>query len=187
LNLAGERGPSTFDQRHNLQATFAYSTGVGVRGGALLSGWRGLIIKGWTLSSTITAGSGSPFTPLLNATLPGPGVGGVLRPEYLGGDPYASGVPGRFLNAAAYGLPPAGQFGNAGRDSLYGPNQFAMIGSAARSFADHITATFNASNILNHPTFGAWSHTWDPTGGLFGVRGGPGAMRSITATLRWSF
>ena len=41
LNLAAERGLSNFDQRHLFTAALQYSTGSGVRGGALLNGWRG--------------------------------------------------------------------------------------------------------------------------------------------------
>ncbi len=64
MNLAGERGPSVGDQRHSLSVQMQYSTGVGVHGGALLSGWRGLIIKGWTFLTNINLGSGMPFTPI---------------------------------------------------------------------------------------------------------------------------
>ena len=37
---------------------------VGVRGGTLMSGWRGAIFKGWTFVTQVTAGSGLPETPI---------------------------------------------------------------------------------------------------------------------------
>ena len=48
LNLAGERARSNFDQRHQLGVQAQYTSGSGVRGGALLSGWKGTLLKEWT-------------------------------------------------------------------------------------------------------------------------------------------
>jgi trimeric autotransporter adhesin len=192
-NLAGERGPSNGDQRQNFNAQLQYSTGVGVRGGALLSGWRGQIIKGWTMQSTIIVGSGMPFTPSYYSPLLGSGSY-VVRPEYIGGNVYG-GPGGLFLNPAAFGAPPAGQFGDVGRNSLYGPNQFSMTGSMARSFMDKYTVTVAATNILNHPVYGSPYSTFDPilgssgqiNYGKFGELLNPGGMRTISATFRWTF
>jgi hypothetical protein len=41
LNLRAERALSTFDQRHLLNLQAQYTTGQGVEGGTLMSGWRG--------------------------------------------------------------------------------------------------------------------------------------------------
>ena len=49
LDLSAERGLSNFDQRHLLTLQTQYTTGMGVKGGALLSGWRGAAFKEWTL------------------------------------------------------------------------------------------------------------------------------------------
>ncbi|HEX3746080.1 MAG TPA: TonB-dependent receptor [Bryobacteraceae bacterium] len=193
-NLRGERGPSNFDQRHLLNVTFQYTTGVGVRGGGLLSGWRGLLFKGWTVQSNITVGSGLPFTPVYVEPLSPTGIS-VVRPDYVGGNVYG-GPGGLFLNPLAFQAPPAGQFGNLGRNALYGPNQFSMNGSMARSFQDKYTVTFAATNLLNHPVFSSVYSSFDPvvdptTGqpnyGKFGTFLPPGAMRQITATFRWTF
>jgi hypothetical protein len=187
LDLSGERGPSTTDQRHLFTAALQYSTGVGVHGGTLLSGWRGLILKGWTFQSNITFGSGLPFTPIYFEPLPVTGAE-ILRPEYVGGNAY--GAPGRYLNPLAFAPPPTGQFGDVGRDSLYGPSQFSMSGSMARSFKDKYTVTVLASNLLNHPTFSSPYSTFDPdllNYGKFGELISPGGMRTIVGTFRWTF
>jgi hypothetical protein len=189
LNLAGERGLSSFDQRHLFTAQFQYSTGVGVHGGALLSGWRGVIFKGWTFIANINAGSGLPLSPVYSVPSQNTGISGALRPEYTGADLYAA-PGGRFLNPAAYAAPPSGQWGNAGRNSITGPDQFTMNGSMQRSFVEKISVTFNATNVLNHPNYTGWNTTWNPNlseGGQFGVASQPQAMRVIQATLRWSF
>jgi hypothetical protein len=193
-DLAAERGPSVGDQRHAFSAQLQYSTGVGVRGGALLSGWRGQIIKGWTFLSNITAGSGMPFsltyvnyTPLTEGTF-----APNLRPEYIGGNVY--GGDGRFLNPLAFHSPPTGQYGDLGRNALYGPNQFSMNGSMQRSFQDKYNLTVSATNVLNHPSgWGVYS-SFDqtlanavPNYGKFGTYTQPGSMRALTATFRWTF
>jgi hypothetical protein len=201
LDLAGDRGLSNFDQRHLANAQLQYSTGVGVHGGALLSGWRGLVFKGWTVTSNISAGTGLPLSPVLVGVAANTGVSGTIRPEYTGADLYAA-PPGRFLNPLAYTTPPPGQWGNAARNSITGPNQFTMNGSMQRSFADNIDVRFDFTNVLNHPNYSGWNTTWTPpslatpnqttapgqtAGGLFGVATPPGGMRVIQATLRWRF
>ncbi len=182
LDLAAERGLSPFDQRHLLTAQLQYSTGVGVRGGGLLTGWRGVIVKGWTVVTNITAGSGKPETPTYSVSVPGTAVPG-MRPLYTGANVYDA-PPGLFLNPAAYSAPPPGFWGNAGRDSIIGPNLFAMNASMARSFGK---LDFNASanNVLNHAAYNAWVS--NISNSQFGLPQSPGSMRTLTLNLRWRF
>src|SRR5262249_3721512 len=63
LNLSGERGLSSFDQRHLANFMLQYTSGMGLKGGTLLDGWRGRVIKDWTFVTTINVGSGLPLTP----------------------------------------------------------------------------------------------------------------------------
>ena len=44
-----------------------------MRGGTLLTGWKGALFKEWTLATQITAGSGLPETPVYLAPVPGTG------------------------------------------------------------------------------------------------------------------
>ena len=44
LDLSGERGLSNFDQRHTVNATLQYTTGMG-RPATPVSGWRGAALK----------------------------------------------------------------------------------------------------------------------------------------------
>ena len=46
LDLRAERGPSTFDQRQALSAQIQYTSGMGIGGRTLLSGWRGQAAEG---------------------------------------------------------------------------------------------------------------------------------------------
>jgi hypothetical protein len=183
LDLAGERGLSPFDQRHLLNAQLQYSTGVGIRGGGLLSGWRGAIVKGWTASTNISAGSGLPETPMYSQTVAGTGVVGPIRPLYTGAGIYDA-PPGRFLNPAAYTAPLVGFWGNAGRDTIIGPNRFSMNASMERSFSK-LTLRVAANNALNHASYNSW--VTNISSSQFGLANPPGSMRNLTLNLRWRF
>ena len=65
---------------------FQYTTGVGVAGGALVDGWRGSLLKGWTITSQLTAGSSLPLTPYYLTTTPGTGFTGAIRASLTGID-----------------------------------------------------------------------------------------------------
>jgi hypothetical protein len=183
LNLDAERGLSNFDQRHQVTAQLQYTTGIGVRGGTLLRGWEGAAFKGWTFITSITAGSGMPLTPVYIAAVKNTGVTGSIRPDYTGAPVYAA-PAGRYLNPAAYAAAAAGLWGDAGRNSITGPNQFALNASMGRSFGD-FDLRFDSTNALNHVTFPSWNTTVNSA--QFGLANAANAMRSVQATLRWRF
>jgi cell division septation protein DedD len=189
LDLSAERGLSTFDQRHLLSAQMQYTTGMGIGGKTLMSGWKGTFFKEWTWLTQITVGSGLPETPIYSlAAVPGTGMTGIIRPDSTGAPLYAA-PSGLFLNPAAYTAPLAGQWGNAGRDSIIGPSQFSLGTSMARTF--RLNSRFNldlrvdSTNFLNHPTFTSWYTT--VTTAQFGLPTTANGMRSLQTTLRLSF
>ena len=183
LHLDAERGLSNFDQRHLATAQVQYTTGIGVGGGTLLRGWEGAAFKGWTFIANITAGSGMPLTPVYVAAVRNTGVTGSIRPDYTGAPVYAA-PAGRFLNPAAYAAAAAGLWGNAGRNSITGPDQFALNASMGRSFGD-VDLRFDSTNALNHVTFPSWNTSVNSA--QFGLPNAANAMRSVQATLRWRF
>jgi hypothetical protein len=188
LDLRAERALSNFDQRHQFTVQTQYTTGVGVRGGALLGGWRGVLFKEWTVASQLTMGSGLPQTPIYFAAVRGTGVTGNLRPDVTGVSIHDA-PPGLFLNPAAFSVPAAGQWGNAGRNSITGPSQFTLNASLGRSFPwrdrYNIDVRLDATNVLNHVTFRNWNTT--VTNAQFGLPVSPNAMRSIQTTARLRF
>jgi trimeric autotransporter adhesin len=188
LDLSAERGLSSFDQRHLLTITGQYTSGMGIRGGTLMGGWRGVALKEWTITTSITAGSGFPLTPLYSAIVTGTGVTGPIRPNYTGADLYDA-QPGLFLNKLAYTPPAAGQWGNAGRDSITGPSQFSLNGSMGRTFraTDRISVDFriDLQNALNHVVFGSWNTNISSQ--QFGVAVGPNQMRTVATNIRVRF
>jgi hypothetical protein len=180
LNLSAERGLSTFDQRHLLNLQMQYTTGMGLGGGTLLSGWRGALFKEWTLLTNITAGTGLPLTPIYLEAVNGTGVTGPIRPDYIGGNN---------LSLASYTAPLPGQWGTAGRDSITGPSQFALSASLGRTFRVrdrlNLDLRFDAANALNHVTWTAWNTTINSP--QFGLPVNANQMRDITTTVRLRF
>jgi hypothetical protein len=210
LNLGGERGLSTFDQRNLLNATLQYTSGVGLGGGSLMTGWRGRVLKDWTVLGTFVVGSGLPENPVYLAAMPGTGFTGYLRPDRTTQPLYAINGTSH-LNAAAFAAPQAGFFGNAGRNSIEGPSQFTFNASLQRTFRlprkFYLDVRLDGTNILNHVTYSGWNNTLDPAqcsltmpstcsgttpslaadSPLFGVPTAANAMRSIQLTGRLRF
>jgi trimeric autotransporter adhesin len=155
----------------------------------LLGGWRGTLLKEWTLLSNITVGSGLPLSPSYPAfAINGTGVTGPVRPNYTGAPLYAA-PAGSFLNPAAYTAPLPGEWGNAGRDTIIGPSQFSLNASAGRNFriSDRMSLDLrvDSTNPLNHVVFTAWNV--NVTNSQFGLPTGANGMRSMQTTLRLRF
>lgn len=200
LSPKAERSLSSFDQRQLAKIEGRYTSGEGIGGGTLLSGWKGRLLKEWTLTTTANAGTGFPETPIYPAAVPGTGFNNTIRPDITGAPVYASNS-GRHVNAAAYTAPVAGQWGTAGRNSITGPGQFTLDSALSRTFRPHgklfLDLTVNATNLLNHPEFTSWNTLWEPVvagnGSVgsgnpqFGLPASAGAMRSLETILRLRF
>jgi hypothetical protein len=188
LNQRAERGLSTFDQRHLLNAQAQYTSGQGLGGGDLMRGWSGRLLKEWTLVTQVTAGTGMPETPSYLAAVPGTGFTGTIRPTRTGAPIYISSARVH-LNAAAYTAPLSGQWGTAGRDSINGPSQFSLDSSLERTFRVktklNLTARVDATNMLNHGAFTGWFTTINST--QFGLPAAANPMRSLQTTIRLRF
>jgi hypothetical protein len=188
LNLSGERGLSNFDQRHLLNIQMQYTTGMGLRGGTLVGGWKGGLFKDWTVSTQITKGSGRPLTPVYPSAVRGTGMTGSIRPDYTGASIYAA-PAGLFLNPAAVAPPAQGRWGNAGRNSIIGPGQFTLNASMSRvfRFGDRLSGEFRLEslNALNHVTFTSWNTT--TASAQFGLPVSANAMRTVQSTFRLRF
>ncbi|MGI4755539.1 MAG: hypothetical protein ACRYGF_01680, partial [Janthinobacterium lividum] len=188
LDLRAERSRSSFDQRHLLKFSLQYTTGVGVRGGTFLTGWRGTLLKNWTIASQLSAGSGLPQTPIYLTTVPGTGFTGTIRPNRTPA-PIYTGPAGYFLNAGAYSAPGAGQWGNAGRYSIEGPKAVTLDSSFARTFKLREPTSFDlrvdATNLLNHVVYTGWNTITNST--TFGLPASTRQMRSLQISGRLRF
>ncbi|HEY6212015.1 MAG TPA: hypothetical protein VIW45_07005, partial [Vicinamibacterales bacterium] len=188
LNLGAERAPSNFDQRHLGTATFQYTSGVGVGGGTLVDGLRGALLKGWTITSQLSVGSGLPLTPVFLTSVPGTGVIGSIRADATGISPTDI-AAGFYANPAAYAAPASGRWGNAGRNSIRGPSTFSLNAGAGRSFlwGERISLDWrvDATNILNRVTYtGVNTIVGSPQ---FGLPIQANTMRKLNSSLRLRF
>jgi hypothetical protein len=164
FNRKGSRGRSGFDIRQNFVGSFVYELPFG----------RGRKFGGWQLSGIASIHSNVPFTPMLsfdNADLQSVTI--PERPNLIG-NPYSGacpngtkvGTPACWFNPSAFALPPPGQFGTAGRNSLRGPRfeQFDVALRKAFPLPKETEITFGAEafNLLNHPNFAVPSNTQSP-------------------------
>ena len=159
----GSRGPSDFDVRHNFTANVVYD----------LPG-HGRVLSGWQVSGVASVHSGLPFTPVL--AFDNADIQSLVVPERpnLIGNPYTGacpngarvGTPSCWFNPSAFAVPPAGQFGNAGRNILRGPAFAQIDASLHKDFAigerRKITLGVEAYNLFNHPNFGVPINTQSP-------------------------
>ena len=148
-------------------------------------------LAGWTTTGTFTAASGLPITPTVAGNLANTGglaATGGLRAEATGlpveggNDPY--------FNEAAFTIPTAGQFGNAGRDTIPGPFQLGFNAAINRAFRFGETRRtlqlrLSATNALNHVTITGIGTTVN--GQLYGLPTTASATRSVSLLLRFSF
>jgi hypothetical protein len=187
LDLNAERARTAGIRTHTLNASMQYSTGMGARGGALTRGLKGSIFRGWTIMTTMAVASGAPLTPtVLNRALGGTGITGPLRAYYTGAPVF---LDDGVLSPAAFIAPAPGTYGNAGRNIITGPNMFSLNASANRTIRlgerRNMDLRVDARNVLNHAYFNSWNTTVGST--QYGLLQSPGAMRSLTVTMRLRF
>jgi len=145
------------------------------------------MLKGWTVTSQLTVGSGLPVTPIVLTSVPGTGVTGTIRADYRADADAA--LSGYYANPAAFAVPIAGRWGTAGRNSVRGPAQFSMNASLGRSFlwGDRYTFDwrFDATNVLNRVTFANVNTIVGSP--QFGLPLQANTMRKLQTSLRWRF
>jgi hypothetical protein len=186
-----ERGLSTFDQRHHLSATMQLSSPVGIRGFLRGGGWRATLLKSWNFSTTFTATSGTPLTAYVSGNqsdTAGLASSGNLRAEATGLP--VAGIDGGYFNPLAFTTPPAGEFGDAGRDTIPGLFVTTLNASLNRSFTfgesrRRLAFTLSANNALNHVTITSIGTTVNAAN--YGLPTAASATRSVTCNMRFTF
>jgi hypothetical protein len=190
-NLRLERGLSSFDQRHHLNLQYTLTSPVGGARGFFRG--RGLprkLLENWTLSGGFDATSGKPLTARVSGALVNTGgtaAFGTGRAEAsglpIGGSPY--------FNLLAFTLPPAGQYGDAGRNTIPGLFQTALNASFGRAFrlgADSkrtLQARLNANNAFNHITITNIGTTVNSA--TYGLPAAASGTRTVSMTMRFNF
>jgi hypothetical protein len=181
-DLDAERAPSDFDRRH--LGSFEMLFAIGDR---LSSRLVGSLLNGWTMAATITAGTGTPLSPVLLVRVPGTTFVG-LRPDATGAD-IADAPSGAYANPAAFASPEAGRWGTAGRNVIRGPALFSFDAALSRSVivGSRLTTEWRmeATNVLNRVTYSSVNTVVGSP--QFGLPTSANAMRAIRLSARVSF
>jgi hypothetical protein len=183
-DLRAERARSSFDISHRLSASYAWDLPIARR-----NRWFG----GWQTNGIWTLQSGRPFTVALLSDLDNSntgrsnlGFGANDRPNVVADPVLDERTPSRWFNTGAFVIPPRGQFGNSGRNTLEGPGLFTVNASILKDTAltESTTLQFRAEafNLLNRsnydlpdnfvgsPTFGRILSAREPRRLQFGLK-----------------
>lgn len=187
---AFDRGPSLFDTRHNFvfNNTLELPFGPGRAIGADLTGFAGVLVGGWKLSSILQLATGSPFLGELNIDRALSESDDAQRPDLVPGrsnNPILGGAD-QYYDPFAFSLPEEGFYGNLGRNSMTRPGQVSLDFSVAKdtsiaSVSESFTIQFRAEffNIINRTNLGV------PNRDLFtgsGQRSGSAGRITASAT-----
>jgi hypothetical protein len=156
-DLNAEKGPGC-DVRHRFALSTVYDIPAYRR-----AEWMRMATQNWHLSAIYQIQTGMPFTISVFGDTANAGT-------VLGENPIRANVTGQpvfgpgthtaeeWFNPAAFSTPPAFTFGNAGRNSVYGPGLQTMDLALARSFSITEKASFQfraeAFNALNKTNLG---------------------------------
>ena len=193
LDLAAERGLSSFDQRHRLTADYVWELPLG-KDKPWLSGKGVLpaVAGGWQLSGSFTIASGLPYTArvLGNFADVSRGTNGTLRADATGLPVMlANQTTGEFFNTAAFTVPPTGQFGNAQRNTISGPGtvafNMAMTKSIPLGDVRALELRGQATNLFNTPQYSSIDTTVNSPS--YGRVLTVGSMRRIQIVARFRF
>jgi len=133
-----------------------YQLPFGQNGGGLAK-----VAGGWQIGVIANYASGIPFTPFIGYDYAGDGSSdpNAQKPDFAPGfnaDNAIVGDPNNWFNANAFVLPPAGEYGNVGRNTLRGPDlkvvdlsifKNTMIGKQNLQFRIEIFNLFDRANF----------------------------------------
>jgi hypothetical protein len=156
-NLTLDKAPAC-DIRHRFSLSTVYAIPAWKKSGFMAS-----VTKNWRLSAIYQAQSGFPFTISVFGDTANAGTllgENPIRANYTGQPIFGSGTrtADAWFNPAAFSAPAAFTFGNAGRNSVYGPGMQTLDLALQREFA--VTETLKvqiraeAFNALNHTNLG---------------------------------
>jgi hypothetical protein len=190
LDFRLNRGPQTGPNRLSISAQ--YSTGQGMRGAGLLTGWKGHLVKDWTIQTSVTLASGNPLTPSCAAgTCLAVGSNNLSsRPEYTGAGIAPVFIrPNQYFNTLAFTTPIPGEWGDASPGSIPGPTIYSLNASASRvfRFGERHSADLQlqSTNALNTVTITGWNTQVGTQ--TYGQATAVNGMRTVTASLRFRF
>ena len=146
------------------------------------------MITGWEISGVFSLVSGRPFTPVLSRDNSGTGQS-LDRPNVVGSPNLDRKDPAQWFNTNAFAIPAAGQFGNAGRNTLIGPgtNNVDFTLMKNHKFSETRSMQFRTDfyNLFNHPNFQLPNSSVDSS--QFGRISNAGPSRQIQFAVTYTF
>jgi hypothetical protein len=156
-NLRAEKGPAC-DIRHRFSLSGVYELRTWNAGTVAKT-----LTRNWQLSAIYQAQTGFPFTISVFGDTANAGTvlgENPVRANYTGQPVFGLNTkrPEAWFNPAAFSTPAAYTFGNAGRNTVYGPGLQSLDVAVSRSFALHERVRFlfrlEAFNSLNKVNLG---------------------------------
>ena len=162
-DLAAEYSLSSFDRRHQVTGNVSFELPFGPNKRWFhQGGFWGETLGGWRGAADFTWQSGTPLTPRVvgAARDVATGVTGTLRADVTGAEVFPSGLTfPQYFNPLAFITPPAGQFGDAGRNSIIGPGSKLLNAQFSRDvkMGGNRAVTLQAmiANVLNIANYAA--------------------------------
>lgn len=191
LDLAAERGLSSFNRTNVFTMSWVYTSPFGNPNSRFAStGWAGRLLRNWSLSGGITAESGTPLTArvLGNQVALAQTLGVGSERADATGEPVTSGSG--FFNLNAFTVPPSEQFGNAGRNTIPGPDLVTVNAAFGRSFQfgdtrRRLEFRAEANNVLNQVNFTNFNTVVNASN--YGLPSAAGSMRTMDIVMRFRF
>ncbi len=204
LDFRSERASTDFDIRHTVTVNYLYELPFG-KGRRFLNsgGITNVLLGGWNLSGITVGRTGRPLTITFSGNPPNGDSFAPQRPNLVPGvslynrDRAIGSIQGvSWLNPAAFSIPVAGQFGNAGRNIARGPGLFQVDLSLQKIFTirerHRVEFRFEAFNLFNRAQFD--NPDTILTNATFGVIQSPlsrdigtGTARSLQFAFRYQF
>jgi hypothetical protein len=188
-NLVAEKGPAC-DVRHRLALSAVYDVAA-----LKTNAWTRALTRNWRVSALYQVQSGFPFTISVFGDTANAGTvlgENPVRANATGQPVFGSGTHNtmQWFNPAAFAIPAAFTYGNAGRNSVYGPGIQTLDLALVRSFSIRESArfevrgeAFNAMNRSNLGTPNRFVNT--PQFGTITEASTPG--RELQVSARFSF
>jgi hypothetical protein len=192
-DLSAERGLSSFDQTHRLSVKYSVDLPFGEnRHWLSTNNLASHILGAWQWTGNFTLASGVPYTARVVGAISdvASGVNGTLRAS-LTGQPITLDHPtlGEWFNTAAFTIPPAGQYGNAGRNTIRGPHTLGFDMSLSKNIplgdVRGLELRVQASNVFNTPQYASINTAVNQR--TFGQVTSIGSMRKLQLFARFHF
>jgi hypothetical protein len=147
------------------------------------------LIGGWQAGGVLTLRDGYPFTVSTTGNITN--AGGTDRPNALRNATLPSGTQSiyQWFDVSAFAVQPQYTFGNAGRNTLFGPSLRNIDFSLAKAFSiaegKKLQFRFESFNFTNTPAFGQPASVINQAGA--GTITSAGAPRNIQFALKFLF